>query len=140
MKKILVVIATICLTTALTAQDSDRSNQQLQTEANKIVETLQLEKAKGKLVYNVLYHFKTRLEDLSLGTPNYEKLLGYINEERTEMMKVIMPTNKYNEYDKLYSPVENARIQKLKAINEDYVQGGTEAIMQKDRLLAEAYQ
>ena len=138
MKKVLSIIAALWLmTTAIAQHKNEEVRQLLQSEASQIVQTLNLEASKEKLVFNVLYHVQTRIEDLAFGTPNYDRLLGYINEERTEMMKVIMPSDKYKEYNKLYSPVENGKIQKLKDINNEFISSGSEenAILKKEKIL-----
>lgn len=148
MKRVFVVITFFCLlgVNAIAAQGKGEVKTHLHDEAKQIVEQLNLEDTKVQLVYNVLHHVNTRMEDLALGTPNYDRLLGYIDEERSEMMKVILPVKKYEEYNKLYSSVEADKIKKLKSINDDYVNSSSKAdreqaesvaLMQKDRLLAE---
>lgn len=149
MRKTFFIILTFLLsTTYLVAQDNNVSSQiQLKNEASQIAQKLNLDKSTEKLIYNVLRHIKNRLEDLPFGTSNYDKLADYINEERTEMMKVIMPTKKYDEYEKIYDAGEKAKIEKLKAINNQYIkdlknnnnpeQAESEALMQKDRVLSE---
>ena len=143
MKRIFFLIVSLGFAAvSLTAQGSNNVDQNLQTEANQIVNQLSLDKSKEKLVYNVLYHVKTRLEDLALGTPNYDKLLSYIDEERSEMMKVIMPTTTYSTYKKMYDSPENEKLEKLKKLNTEYVNTGNqdkqaEVMMQKDKILTE---
>ena len=146
MKKLFIIIAFLGFVNIATAagQSSDAEKQQLQVTAKQIVDNLKLNSSNEKLVYNALYHVKTRIEDLALGTPNYDKLLGYIDEERTEMMKVIMPTGIYKEYIRIYNPIEETKIQKLKEINNEYVSSANNkdfeanAIMKRDRLLSES--
>ena len=121
---IICVLASIFTISAAYSQTVEK-DKELEDQAAGIVKGLKLENKDNKsvnLIYNALYHFKKRAGDIPLGHAKYEKLLSYVDQERTEMMKAILTPSKYRDYEKLYKQADKERLQEYMAMNSDYVQ------------------
>jgi hypothetical protein len=94
---------------------------ELQEQAAVIRKELALDDKSEHLVYNVLYHVKTRIADIPLGHENYQKLISYVDEERVSMMKSLLSVNKYKQYDNIFGPSEKKKIANILAKNAEYV-------------------
>ncbi|MDR1054289.1 MAG: hypothetical protein LBL90_00285 [Prevotellaceae bacterium] len=120
MKKISFIICLMLVfTLGLSAQTSVKTK--VETRAAQIAKRLKLDEAAATSVYNVVKHIDSRIQDLALGTPDYEKLINYIAEEREQMMKAALPKDKFKEYKKLYSEREKNEIKSLITKNESFV-------------------
>jgi len=100
---------------------SKQKDKDLETEAAKITKELSLNSKSEHLVYNVLYHVKTRISDIPLGRNNYEKLLSYVDDERVSMMKSLMTTKQYKDYERLFGETEKQKMKNLVARNAEYI-------------------
>ncbi|MDR0384622.1 MAG: hypothetical protein LBH60_00940 [Prevotellaceae bacterium] len=120
MKRILSVIVFVFITFATYALPKEKDSA-LVKQAAVIKKELSLDDKSEHLVYNVLYHIKTRIADVPLGHGNYRKLISYIDEERVSMMKSLLPANKYKQYETVFGPGEKERITNVLAKNAEYV-------------------
>ena len=147
MKKMIVamLLLLVCATTVMAQQQPvDKVKQ----KASQISKRLKLDTNASTSIYNAIKHIDTRIKDLAFGTPDYAKLLNYIDEERHQMMKAALPTDKYKEYKKLYAEREKNELKSLVTKNESFVkreQSKAErderlehSIMQRDMKKAEA--
>jgi hypothetical protein len=119
MKKILSVIL-VLLSVGTFAQPKEK-DAALKEQAALIKKELSLDDKTEHLVYNVLYHVKTRIADVPLGHGNYQKLISYIDEERVSMMKSLLSANKYKQYETVFGPDEKKKITDFVAKNTEYV-------------------
>jgi hypothetical protein len=94
---------------------------ELKEQASIIKNELSLDDKAEHLIYNVLYHIKTRIADIPLGHQNYQKLLAYVDDERVSMMKALLPANKYKKYDTVFGPTEKQKIASILAKNDEHV-------------------
>jgi hypothetical protein len=94
---------------------------ELKEQAATISKELSLDDKSEHLVYNVLYHVKTRIADIPLGHGNYQKLISYVNEERVSMMKSLLPADKYKQYETVFGPREKQKIVSVLAKNAEHV-------------------
>lgn len=120
MRKLILLTMLFCLATYVFGQ-SNPQEKELKDQAELISKQLNLDKQTGHLTYNVLLHIDRRIADLPLGHPNYKKLLLYINQERLDMMQVILTEDKYKKYTRIFSPRVAASLRKLLAKNDAYV-------------------
>jgi hypothetical protein len=109
---------------------------ELQEQAATIRKELALDDKSEHLVYNVLYHVKTRIADIPLGHGNYQKLISYVDEERISMMKSLLPANKYKQYENIFGPSEKKKIANILAKNTEYVK--THGVLTKKVTLADS--
>jgi hypothetical protein len=94
---------------------------ELKEQAASISKELSLDDKSEHLVYNVLYHVKTRIADIPLGHGNYQKLISYVDEERVSMMKSLLPVDKYKQYETVFGPGEKQKIVNVLAKNAEHV-------------------
>jgi hypothetical protein len=119
MKRILSVIL-VLISVGTFAQPKEK-DLELTKQAAAIKKELALDDKSEHLVYNILYHVKTRIDDIPLGLGNYQKLISYVDEERISMMKSLLPANKYKQYESVFGPVEKKKIASIIAKNAEYV-------------------
>ncbi|MDR1593446.1 MAG: hypothetical protein LBS43_03030 [Prevotellaceae bacterium] len=119
MKRILSIVLVLVSFSAF-AQPKEKDSE-LKKQAAIIKQELSLDDRSEHLVYNVLYHVKTRIADIPLGHGNYQKLISYINEERVSMMKSLLPVDKYKQYETVFGPDEKQKITKILAKNAEHV-------------------
>jgi hypothetical protein len=119
MKKVLLIIL-LCVSFGTFAQPKEKDSE-LKEQAANIKKELSLDDKTEHLVYNVLYHVKTRISDVPLGHGNYQKLISYVDEERVSMMKSLLPANKYKQYENVFGPGEKQKITNVLAKNAEYV-------------------
>jgi hypothetical protein len=80
-------------------------------EKTKVVATrLNLDESKKKSVYNIFSQTEKRIADLALGTPDYTKLINYINQERLDMLKTVLSPEEFTSYRKFYTVSDNNEI------------------------------
>lgn len=120
MKRFIAAMTLLCLACYVVAQTTPKQKE-LADQAGVIAKQLSLDKKTEHLTYNVLKHISERIEDLPLGHPNYKKLLLHINQERLDMMKVILSADKFKQYDKSFSPAEETKLKELNVKNDAYV-------------------
>ncbi|MDR1340507.1 MAG: hypothetical protein LBK58_10710 [Prevotellaceae bacterium] len=119
MKKVLSIIL-VLVTFGAFAQPKEKDSE-LQKQAAIIKKELSLDDKSEHLVYNVLYHVKTRIADIPLGHGNYKKLISYVDEERVSMMKSLLPTNKFKQYETAFGAEEKQKIAGILAKNDEHV-------------------
>ena len=93
----------------------------IQSKTDQIAKKLNLNEEKKKAVYNVVSQAEKRTNDLALGTDNYAKLIGYVHEERNEMMKAALTQEQYLDYQKNFGNKDRSEINKLISKNEAFV-------------------
>jgi hypothetical protein len=119
MKRILSIVLVLVSFSAFAQQKETDS--ELKKQAAVIKEELSLDDRAEHLVYNVLYHVKTRIADIPLGHGNYQKLVSYIDDERVSMMKSLLPVDKYKQYETVFGPSEKQKITGVLAKNAEHV-------------------
>lgn len=117
----ILLLLLLCPFVSLTAQTNEK-DKILEGEAKSIATDLSLDTKSEKLIYNVLYHVKTRLEDTPMGHANYKTLVGYIDQERKDMMRAILSPGDYEKYAELYGKKEAQKIKEWRDRNAEYVQ------------------
>ncbi|MDR1582447.1 MAG: hypothetical protein LBS55_04175 [Prevotellaceae bacterium] len=115
----------------------------VEEKTNVIATRLNLDEEKKKAVYNILSQTEKRIEDLALGTPDYTKLINYINQERLDMLKSTLSGDEFVSYQKNFTTKDNSEINAYiktnntylikKAAEEDKAQKANEKIMQIDK-------
>ncbi|MDR2652806.1 MAG: hypothetical protein LBC68_10940 [Prevotellaceae bacterium] len=120
MKKILSIVLLVFISVGTFAQPKAK-DLELKEQAAVIKKKLSLDDKTEHLVYNVLYHVKTRIADIPLGHGNYQKLISYVDEERVSMMKSLLTADKYKQYETVFGPGEKQKITSLLAKNTEYV-------------------
>ncbi|MDR1593736.1 MAG: hypothetical protein LBS43_04515 [Prevotellaceae bacterium] len=119
MKRILsIVLVFVSLSAVAQLKENDL---ELKEQAAIIKKELSLDDKTGHLIYNVLYHVKTRIADIPLGHGNYKKLISYIDEERVSMMKSLLTVDKFKQYETAFGPDEKQKITNILAKNAEYV-------------------
>jgi hypothetical protein len=119
MKRILSIIL-VFVSFGTFAQPKEKDSE-LKEQAAIISKELSLDDKSEHLVYNVLYHVKTRIADIPLGHGNYQKLISYVDEERISMMKSLLPVNKYKQYETVFGPGEKQKIVSVLSKNAEHV-------------------
>ncbi|MDR0560374.1 MAG: hypothetical protein LBG92_09385 [Prevotellaceae bacterium] len=90
-------------------------------KAATVATRLKLGDDKKKSVYNVFSQTDKRIADLELGTPDYAKLITYINQERNDMLKVALSPEEYSEYQKLYASKDMSEISRYISQNNTFM-------------------
>jgi hypothetical protein len=133
MKRILSIIL-VLVSFGVFAQPKEK-DLELKEQAATIKKELSLDDKSEHLVYNVLYHIKTRIADIPLGHGNYQKLVSYVDEERVSMMKSLLSVDKYKKYETVFGPGEKQKITNILAKNAEYVK--TNGVLAKKVSLAD---
>jgi hypothetical protein len=120
MKRVLSIIVLVLMSFSTFAQPKEKDSE-LKEQAAVIKKELSLDDKAAHLVYNVLYHVKTRIADIPLGHGNYQKLISYVDEERVSMMKALMTADKYKKYETIFGPGEKQKIANVLAKNAEHV-------------------
>jgi hypothetical protein len=120
MKRVLSIIVVVLMSFGTFAQPKEK-DLELKEQAAVIKKELSLDDKTEHLVYNVLYHVKTRVADIPLGHGNYQKLISYVDEERVGMMKALLPPDKYKRYEAVFGPGEKQKIANVLAKNAEHV-------------------
>jgi hypothetical protein len=115
----------------------------VEEKTNAVVTRLKLDENKKKSVYNIFSQTEKRIADLALGTPDYTKLINYINQERADMLKAALTLDEYNSYQKFYATSDNNEITAYikknntyltkKAAEEAKAKNNNEKLMQADK-------
>jgi hypothetical protein len=74
----------------------------VEEKTNAVATRLNLDEEKKKAVSNIFSQTDKRINDLALGTPDYAKLINYINQERKDMLKVALATDEFTAYQKYF--------------------------------------
>jgi hypothetical protein len=82
----------------------------VEEKTNAVVTRLKLGEDKKKSLYNIFLQTEKRIADLELGTPDYAKLINYISQERSDMLKTALTPDEYNSYQKFYATSDNNEI------------------------------
>jgi hypothetical protein len=120
MKKNLLIIVLVLASFGAFAQPKEKDAELIE-QAAIIKKELLLDDRAEHLVYNVLYHVKTRIADIPLGHGNYQKLISYVDEERVSMMKSLLPVDKFKRYETVFGPGEKKKITGVLAKNAEHV-------------------
>jgi hypothetical protein len=120
MKRILLIIVLVLMSFGAFTQPKEK-DVELKEQAAIIKKELSLDDRAEHLVYNVLYHVKTRIADIPLGHGNYQKLVSYVDEERVSMMKSLLPVDKFKRYELVFGPGEKQKIAGVLAKNAEHV-------------------
>jgi hypothetical protein len=86
------------------------SKDPVEEKTNAVVTRLNLDESKKKAVYNVFSQTEKRIADLALGTPDYTKLINYINQERSDMLKTALSPEEFTSYQKFYAASDDNEI------------------------------
>ena len=115
----------------------------VEEKTNAVATRLKLDDDKKKSVYNIFSQTEKRITDLALGTPDYTKLINYINQERLDMLKTSLSPDEYASYQKAYATSDNNEINSYikknntfltkKAAEEAKAKRDNEKIMQADK-------
>jgi histone H1/5 len=116
----------------------------VEEKTNAVVTRLNLDENKKKAVYNVFSQTEKRIADLALGTPDYTKLINYINQERSDMLKIALSPEEFTLYQKFYATSDDNEINSYikknnafltkKAAEEAKAKKDNEKLMQADKL------
>jgi hypothetical protein len=116
----------------------------VEEKTNAVITRLKLDESKRKSVYNIFSQTAKRIADLELGTPDYAKLINYINQERSDMLKTALTPDEYDSYQKFYATSDNNEITAYikknnafltkKAAEEAKAKKDNERLMQADKL------
>jgi hypothetical protein len=120
MKRILLIIVSVLVSFGAFTQPKEK-DAELKEQAAIIKKELSLDDRVEHLVYNVLYHVKTRIADIPLGHGNYQKLVSYVDEERVSMMKSLLTADKFKRYELVFGPGEKQKIAGVLAKNAEHV-------------------
>ncbi|MDR1170212.1 MAG: hypothetical protein LBK97_05185 [Prevotellaceae bacterium] len=103
-------------------------------KTNAVATRLKLDDSKKKSVYNVFSQTDKRIADLAIGTPDYAKLINYINQERSDMLKTILSPDEFASYQKFYTASNNNEINAYIKKNNAFLtkQAAEEAKAKKD--------
>ena len=101
---VLMLFASYAVNAQATSTKSDEAiARKAQAKADQITKKLKLDKSKNTALYNVFKQAEERTADLTVGSSDYERLLGYIDGEKKEMLKAALSAEEYKEYEKNYS-------------------------------------
>jgi hypothetical protein len=116
----------------------------VEEKTNTVATRLNLDENKKKAIYNVFSQTEKRIADLAFGTPDYTKLISYINDERSDMLKTNLSSEEYALYQKSYATSDNNEINSYikknnafltkKAAEEAKAKKENEKLMQADKL------
>jgi hypothetical protein len=148
MKNRLLILSLLLFTAGITstAQTASTTTEKdpVQEKTNTVANRLKLNEETKRSVFNIFSQTKNRIEDLDLGTPNYAKLIKYIDEERSGMLKAALSPEEFSEYKKIFVEKDNKEINAYIKINNKYVdkknaeelkaKKTNEKIMQADKL------
>jgi hypothetical protein len=93
----------------------------IQEKTNAVATRLNLDEGKTKSVYNVFLQTDKRIDDLALGTPDYAKLIKYIDQERLDMLKSALSPEEFTSYQKFFVPKDNSEITSYIKKNNTYL-------------------
>jgi hypothetical protein len=79
-------------------------------KTNTVATRLKLDENKKKSLYNIFSQTEKRIADLAFGTPDYAKLIGYINQERSDMLKTALSPDEYDSYQRFYATSDSNEI------------------------------
>ncbi|MDR0385629.1 MAG: hypothetical protein LBH60_06090 [Prevotellaceae bacterium] len=116
----------------------------VEEKAKAVATRLNLDENKKKSVYNIFSQTEKRIADLALGTPDYAKLINYINQERSDMLKTALSPDEFASYQKFYAASNNTEINAYikknnaflskQATEEAKAEKSNKKIMQADKL------
>jgi hypothetical protein len=83
----------------------------VEEKTNAVVTRLNIDnEEKKRTVSNIFTQTDKRITDLELGTPDYTKLINYINQERKDMLKVALSADEFTAYQKYFSAKDDNEI------------------------------
>lgn len=126
MRKIVtfMIISLFVISSVVAAKPRD---EKLDAQANEIVKELKLNSNMQNDIYNILLHVKKRTEDIPLGSPKYKQLIEYVNQERLDMMNVLLQSpKKFKEYRTKYDPIADQEMKKMIEKSQNYIRNNGE--------------
>jgi hypothetical protein len=115
----------------------------VQEKTNAVATRLNLDEGKKKSVNNIFLQTEKRIVDLALGTPDYAKLIKYIDQERLDMLKSALSPEEFASYQKFFATKDNNEITSYikknntylmkQAAEEDKAKKTNDKIMQADK-------
>ena len=128
----------------LSAQTQQAAQQDPATVKTDLVATrLKLDAGKKETVHKIFVQTDKRIADLEFGTPDYVKLINYINQERSDMLKAALTTEEFAEYQKNFASKDMSEVNKYVSQNNAFMtkkanaelkeKKETERIMAKDK-------
>ena len=128
----------------LSAQAQQEAQTDPTTVKTDLVATrLKLDAGKKETVYKIFTQTDKRIADLEYGTPDYVKLINYINQERSDMLKAALTTEEFAEYQKNFASKDLSEVNKYVSQNNAFMtkkasaelkeKKETERIMAKDK-------
>jgi hypothetical protein len=91
------------------AQTATTVGDPVEKKASAVATRLNLDEDKKKAIYNIFSQTEKRIADLAYGT-DYTKLINYINQERSEMLKVALSAEEFSSYQKFYATGDSNEI------------------------------
>ncbi|MDR1886400.1 MAG: hypothetical protein LBQ70_00655 [Prevotellaceae bacterium] len=145
MRNILLIAGLLMFGITSKAQDAQTAGTDpVETQTNAVAARLNLNEEKKKAVYNIFSQTEKRITDLAQGTPDYTKLINYINQERSDMLKAALSPDEFALYQKVYMTKDNNEINAYikknnaylmkKASEEAKAKKENDRIMQADKL------
>jgi hypothetical protein len=126
------------------AQTQTAGKNPVEEKTNAVATRLNLDGEKKTAIHNIFTQTEKRIADLAQGTPDYTKLINYINQERADMLKVALSPEEYSNYQKFFALKDNAEINTYiknnntyltkKAAEELKAKRETDKIMQTDKI------
>jgi hypothetical protein len=93
----------------------------VEEKTNTVATLLKLDGEKRKAVYNIFSQTDKRIVDLAQGTPDYTKLINYINQERSDMLKSALSADEFAVYQKSFAVKDNNEINSYIKANNTYL-------------------
>jgi hypothetical protein len=103
------------------AQTTPTAKNPVEEKTNLVATRLNLDEEKKKTVFNIFSQTDKRITDLELGTPDYAKLINYINQERKDMLKVALSAEEFANYQKYFYAKDDSEITKYITQNNTFM-------------------
>jgi hypothetical protein len=144
MKSILLILSFLLfLGIKSQAQTPTTGKDPVEEKTNAVATHLKLDEEKKRAIHNIFSQTNKRIADLALGTPDYTKLINYINQERSDMLKSALSADEFTSYQKSFAAKDNNEINTYikannthltkKAAEEEKAKKTNEKLMQADK-------
>jgi hypothetical protein len=140
----IVLILSFLLFLGIKSQAQTPGKDPVEEKTNAVATRLNLDDEKKRTVYNIFSQTEKRIADLALGTPDYVKLINYINQERSDMLKVALSPEEFALYQKSFATKDSNEINTYiksnntyltkQAAEEEKARKTNEKIMQADKV------
>jgi len=115
------------------AQTQTAGKNPVEEKTNAVAIRLNLDGEKKTAINNIFTQTEKRITDLAQGTPDYTKLINYINTERSEMLKVALSPEEFSNYQKFFTARDNAEINTYIKNNNVYLTKKTTAELKEKK-------